>query len=174
MDRTIVLQLHPTPEQAQVLQCTLVEHTHCFNAVTLEGFTTACSNGIELHKRTYYDLRHQYPDLPAQLVCAARVKATEAVKSALDRKKKGRKTGVPRSRLAAIRYDVRSYWVKWENMTASVATVAGRVPLGFTVPDYACKYIGGRARLISATARGVLRSMWSSHCLTRALPPRVK
>ncbi|HEY4385606.1 MAG TPA: hypothetical protein VGN34_14195, partial [Ktedonobacteraceae bacterium] len=89
-------------------------------------------------------MRHQYPDLPAQLVCAARVKATEAVKSALDRKKKGRKTGVPRSRLAAIRYDVRSYWVKWENMTARLATVAGRVLLGFTVPDYACKYIGGR------------------------------
>jgi putative transposase len=144
MDRTIVLQLNPTPEQAQILQRTLVEHTACFNAVTLEGFTTTCSNGIELHKRTYYDLRAQYPDLPAQLVCAARVKATEAVKSALDRRKKGRKTCAPRARLCPIRYDARSYWIKWEAMTASVATVAGRVQLRFTVPSYASKYMGGR------------------------------
>ena len=139
-----MLQLNPNQEQVQILQRTLLEHTACFNAVTVEGFTTACSNGIELHKRTYYDLRHLYPDLPAQLVCAARVKATEAVKSALDRKKKGRKTRAPRSRVCPIRYDARSYWVKWESMTASVATVEGRVQLGFTVPKYASKYIGGR------------------------------
>ncbi len=83
MDRTITVQLNPTPEQARTFKATLEQHTACFNAVAHEGFTTACSNGVELHKRTYYPLRAQYPDLPAQLVCAARVKATEAVKSAL-------------------------------------------------------------------------------------------
>src|SRR5262249_17993672 len=36
------------------------------------------SNGVELHDRTYYPLRAQYPDLPAQLICSSRVKATEA------------------------------------------------------------------------------------------------
>ncbi len=64
------------------------EHTACFNAVARQGFETGCSNGVELHKATYYPLRAAYPDLPAQLVCAARVKATEAVKSALTWKKK--------------------------------------------------------------------------------------
>jgi hypothetical protein len=83
MERTIVVQLKPTPEQASLLKTTLEHHTACFNAVAREGFTTGCSNGVELHKRTYYPLRAQFPDLPAQLVCAARVKATEAVKSAL-------------------------------------------------------------------------------------------
>src|SRR6266516_7681355 len=82
MDRTIAVQHSPTPEQARILKATLEQHTACFNAVAHEGFTTACNNGVELHKRTYYPLRAQYPDLPAQLVCAARVKATEAVKSA--------------------------------------------------------------------------------------------
>lgn len=91
MDRTIVVQLHPTPEQARSLKATLEQHTACFNAVAHEGFTTACSNGVELHKRTYYPLRKHYPDLPAQLVCAARVKATEAVKSALTWKVKKEK-----------------------------------------------------------------------------------
>lgn len=91
MDRTLVLNIQPTPEQASILHRTLTEHTGCFNTVAHEGFTTACSNGVELHKRTYYPLRAQYPDLPSQLVCAARVKATEAVKSALTWKLKKEK-----------------------------------------------------------------------------------
>src|SRR3989440_9240120 len=92
MERTIVVQLNPTPEQAQSLTKTLEQHTACFNVVAHEGFTTACSNGVELHKRTYYPLRSQYPDLPAQLVCAAHVKANEAVKSALTWKVKHQKS----------------------------------------------------------------------------------
>src|SRR5437763_7674291 len=131
MDRTIVVQLKPTPEQAQVLKENLEQHTACFNAVAHEGFTTACSNGVELHKATYYPLRAQYPHLPAQLVCAARVKATEAVKSALTWQKKHEKqypkrvakaekqgkpipvfkpVTCPHSEIACIRYDQRSSW----------------------------------------------------------------
>lgn len=144
MDRTIVVQLSPTPEQAKILRQTLAEHTACFNTVASLGFTSTCSNGIELHKQTYYVLRAQYPRLPAQLVCASRVKATEAVKSALDRQKKGRKTGVPLSKLCPIRYDVRSYWVKWQTMTCSLATVQGRIELPFSVASYTQKYIGGK------------------------------
>ena len=99
MDRTIVVQLKPIVEQAKVLKQTLEQHTACFNTVASLGFRSRCSNGIELHKQTYYDQRSQYPNLPAQLVCAARVKATEAVKSALDRQKKGRKARKPRSKV---------------------------------------------------------------------------
>src|SRR5262245_29047373 len=88
MDRTLVAELHPTPEQAVLLDRTLHEHTACFNTVARLGFETACRNGVELHKATYYPLRAAYPELPAQLVCAARVKATEAVKSALSWQKK--------------------------------------------------------------------------------------
>ncbi len=163
MERTMVVQLNPTPEQAHTLKATLEQHTACFNAVTQEGFTTACSNGVELHKRTYYPLRAQYPDLPAQLVCAARVKATEAVKSALTWKtrkeqaypkkvEEARKQGklipafkpvrCPCSKLVAIRYDQRSYWVKWDTMTCSLATVDGRVELPFTVPAHLVQYVG--------------------------------
>ncbi len=88
MDRTIVVQLNPTPEQAAILKHTLDDYTACFNAVAHVGFTTQCRNGTELHKETYYPLRMQYPDLPSQLVCSARVKATEAVKAALTWKAK--------------------------------------------------------------------------------------
>jgi putative transposase len=144
MDRTIVVQLKPTPEQARILKATLEQSTACFNAVAALGFISNCSNGIELHKQTYYDLRAQYPNLPAQLVCASRVKATEAVKSALDRLKKQRKTGVPHAKICPIRYDARSYWVKWESTTCSLATIQGRVELSFIVSPYAQKYVGDK------------------------------
>lgn len=163
MDRTIIVSLNPTPEQAQRLQETLAQHTACFNAVASEGFTTRCSNGVELHKRTYYPLRAQYPDLPAQLVCAARVKATEAVKSALHWQVKKEKAHLqkvaqaqkqgkplpalkpvhcPHSDMAAIRYDQRSFWVKWETRTCSLATVDGRMVLPFRVPAHSLAYVG--------------------------------
>ena len=163
MDRTLVLNIHPTPEQASILYRTLSEHTACFNDVVYTGFTEKCSNGVALHKQTYYPLRAQYPDLPAQLVCAARVKATETVKSALTWQKKqeqdypkkvakalkkGKPIPVfkpvtcPCVKHCPIRYDVRSYWVKWESSTCSLATVAGRIAIPFTVPVYAHKYIG--------------------------------
>src|SRR5215467_1023795 len=150
MDRTIVVQLKPTLEQECSLKATLEQHTACFNAVAHEGFTTACSNGVELHKRTYYPLRTQFPKLPAQLVCAARVRATEAVKSALTWKVKKEQTypkkvekakkqnksipafkpvRCPHSELTSIRYDQRSYWVKWKTMTCSLATIDGRIEL---------------------------------------------
>jgi IS605 OrfB family transposase len=165
MDRTIVVQLNPTPEQARTLKRTLEEHTACFNEVARVGFTQKCSNGVELHKQTYYPLRAQYPDLPAQLVCAARVKATEAVKSALTWQKKHAQTypkkvakaqkqgkpapkfkpvRCPQSECACIRYDARSYWVKWQTTTASLATVAGRIEIGFTVPRHAIQYTSGK------------------------------
>jgi putative transposase len=165
MERTIVVQLNPTPEQARTLKATLEQHTACFNAVAREGWMRGCSNGVELHKRTYYPLRSQYPDLPAQLVCAARVKATEAVKSALTWKTKkeraypkkvakAQKQGksippfkpvrCPQSECAAIRYDQRSYWVKWQINTCSLATIDGRVELPFTVPAHLVQYAGNK------------------------------
>jgi len=164
MERTLVVQLRPTAEQVHFLQRTMAEHTACFNAVTPPGFETGCSNGVQVHKQTYYPLRALYPELPAQLVCAARVKATEAVKSALTWKKKRaarypklveqartcgkeppplKQGSAPVSQLAPIRYDQRSSWVKWDTLTVSLARVAGRVEMGVTVPKHAQQYIGG-------------------------------
>ena len=161
----MVVQLKPTPEQAIALQQTMQEHTACFNAVARLGFASKCSNGVELHKQTYYELRATYPDLPAQLICAARVKATETVKSALTWQKKHelhypkrvakaqqqgkpvpgfKPVKCPQVKLCPIRYDVRSYRVKWETLTTSLATVTGRVELPFTVPGHATRYIGSK------------------------------
>jgi IS605 OrfB family transposase len=165
VDRTVVVALDTSTEQSEILARTLQANTECFNAVTKLGFETNCSNGVTLHKATYYPLRAQFPSLPSQLVCAARVKATETVKSALTWQKKhairytklvkraqGRgwsppvfkPVKCPHSKLAAIRYDARSFWVQWESLTCSLATVEGRLKLNFVVPKHAQQYIGGQ------------------------------
>src|SRR5215212_2744913 len=140
MDRTLVLDLRPALEQAATLLTTISAYTSCFNAVAAEGYNSGCCNGVELHKRTYYPLRTEHPTLPAQLVVSSRMKATEALKSTLTHKRKGRRTSVPHARFCPIRYDMRSYWVQWARGVCSLATVAGRIELPFSLPDYARKY----------------------------------
>jgi putative transposase len=103
---------------------------------------TLPQKGVELHNSTYYQLKAVLIDLPTQLICAARVKAAEALKSAFARLKANRKTSQPRSKLCPIRYDQRSYWVKWATNQTSLASVSGRQIIGFDVPDYAAKYAG--------------------------------
>jgi hypothetical protein len=157
MDRTMVVQLKSMPEQAQNLQQTLQEHTTCFNEVACIGSETEGSNGVQLHKETHSPLRAQYPDLPAQLVCAACVKATEAViweqKHAARSPKlvaqaikhgKAPPTFKPVRCPASFRYDARAYWVRWQTRICSLASMAGRQEMDFAVPRYAMQYAGGK------------------------------
>ncbi len=137
MQRTIRLRLNPTPEQADVLLETLRQHTECFNAVCAFGWENREKNGVRLHHATYYRLRKRYPSLPAQLVIAARVRATEAVKSAFALKKKGQKASRPAGRLVAIRYDARTYSVQPQHGRVSLSSVSGRLKVPFTTHPHA-------------------------------------
>jgi len=126
MQRTIRIQLQPSAEIAKVLTRTIEQYTWSFNAACQQGWDYNLSSGAELHKATYYDHR-TLTGLPAQLVCAPRVKATEALKSVRARKRKKAescqggfppsklfKTEVvscPQSKFYAIRYDARSYTI---------------------------------------------------------------
>ncbi len=85
--RTIRIQLKPTPEQAALLRQTVQEYTDSFNAVCQIADAQKVRNGVELHKLTYAEQRAS-TSLPSQLVCAARVKATEAINSVIARRKK--------------------------------------------------------------------------------------
>jgi putative transposase len=136
MYRTIKLQLNPTIEQADALLETLRQHTVCFNTVAAHGWEHREKNGVRLHHATYYKLREQFPNLPSQLVVAARVRATEAVKSALARKKKGRKASCPTSVLVPIRYNTRTYAIKFQQGIVSLSSVAGRLKIPFSANPY--------------------------------------
>ncbi len=165
--RTIRIQLKPTPEQTTLLQQTMQEYTACFNEVCQLAETEKISNGVELHRLTYAKQRAS-THLPSQLICAARVKATEALKSVLVRRKKqvqkyqqrlkeAQKTGkavkplklarTPCSALCAIRYDARSF--RFDRHTRMVSLVhvqqAGatrnRATMAVKVPAYYEQYL---------------------------------
>lgn len=186
-----MLELHPTAEQQPTLRETLAQYTACFNAVCSEGFPAQISNGVELHSRTYYPLRTQYPNLPAQLVCSSRVKATEAIKSALTWQKK-REQAYPRvvvkaqqrgrpipafkpvrtpcSTVCSIRYDQRSYWVRIGDRRTSLATVAGRIEIPFTVPNHSVRYLAGTPSSADLCYR---KGRWFLHVVMNLPAPKM-
>ncbi len=165
--RTIRIQLNTTPEQAALLMQTMHEYTNCFNEVCSLADMKRLYNGVELHKATY--LSHRLSThLPSQLICAARVKATEAVKSVLTRRKKQQTTyqqklkvaakkgftpkplklaKTPHSALCAIRYDARSFKFDRVARTASLVhvqqegKVRNRTVMSVRVPAYYEQYL---------------------------------
>jgi IS605 OrfB family transposase len=142
MQRTIRIQLEPSSPQAQQLTQTSHQFTAVFNAVCAHGWQERLSNGVKLHHATYYPLKADYPALVSDLHVQARVKATEAVKSALALQKAGRKVHQPRSDGCPPRYNVHTYRVDWESRTVRLSLVGGRQTIRFRVPDYSAKYAG--------------------------------
>lgn len=139
MQRTVKIVLMPTPEQAQLLQETLRQSTECFNAVCKHGWQTNEKNGVELHKATYRPLQSLHPRMPSQLLCAARVRATESLRSAFALMTTGRKVSCPESDLTPIRYDARSYRMRTDKGVASLASVAGRQEVVYRLYNHAAK-----------------------------------
>ena len=137
---TIKLKLHPTLEEAAAFTATREAFTACFNNVCAYGWQEGECNGTALHRATYVPLRAEYPTLPSQLVCAARVKATEALKAVHARQQQGRNMTCPQSDGIAIRYDARSSWVRLGPGEASVTTVVGRIRLPFRLCDHYQRY----------------------------------
>jgi putative transposase len=163
MDRTVRIQLHPTPEQAIALQETLQQFTEAFNTVCAYGWQRHEKNGIRLHHATYRSTKEACPGLVSDLLIQARVKANEALKSAFTwkakherayqkRVAKARKRGkpipafkpvrCPQSISCAVRYNVHTYSLKWESQTVRLSTTQGKMSLPFTVPALCQHYIG--------------------------------
>jgi len=163
MDRTIQVQLHTAPEQAQMLEETTRQFTHVFNAVCQYGWDAHEKNGVKLHHATYHSMREQFPQLNSNILIQARSKATETLKSAftweekhtakhLKRVEKAKKQGrpvptfqpvtCPQSLVCPIRYNERTYTLNWAKRVISFSTVEGRTIVPFTVPRFCEKYIG--------------------------------
>lgn len=144
MQRTIIIQLEPSSTQALLLADVYHQFTDVFNAVAAYGWQQREKNGVKLHHALYYPLREQYPTLISDLHVQARVKATEAVKSALALQKAGRTVHQPHANACPPRYNQNSYKVDWESRTVrlSTTTTAGRQTIRFTLPAYAEKYAG--------------------------------
>lgn len=144
MDRTLRVCLQPTPEQAALLAETTRQFTAVFNAVCAYGYAAGEKNGVRLHHATYYPQKALWPALVSDHHAQARVKATEAIRSAFALAKKGRKVSAPRSRSCPPRYNVHTFTVHWAAGTVRLSTTGGRITVPFAVPAYAAPMIGGR------------------------------
>jgi IS605 OrfB family transposase len=148
MQRTIRIQLEPSSTQAAMLAETSRQFTAVFNAVCAYAWQQGEKNGIELHRALYYPLKAEYPALVSDLHVQARVKATEAVKSALALKKKyqreqvERKVSQPYSTACPPRYNVHTYRVDWASQTVRMSLVGDRQTIRFRVLSNAAKYVG--------------------------------
>lgn len=163
MDRTVIVQLRPTSEQAHALRETLAQFTRAFNAVCIYGWHHQQKNGVALHHATYYETKALCPGLVSDLLIAARVKATEAVKSALTWKtkkeqaypkqvakaeKRGKPAPVfkpvhcPQSGQCAVRYNEKTSVLNWQARSVRLSSTAGRMSIPFTVPAYSARYQG--------------------------------
>src|SRR5215475_11358541 len=114
MDRTLRLRLKPTAEQRGALLETLQQFTAAFNLVCATGWQQAEKNGVRLHHLTYYETKATCPGLVSDLLIQARVKATEALKSALVLKAKGKRVTSPHASFCPARYNDRTYTLRWE------------------------------------------------------------
>src|SRR6266508_1420250 len=176
MQRTIRIHLEPSPAQADALAETSRQFTAVFNAVCAYGWQQNEKNGIELHRALYYPLKADYPALVSDLHVQARVKATEAVKSALalrrnyEREHADKKVGQPRSDACPPRYNLHTYRVDWESRTVRMSLVGGRQTIRFHIPDYSAKYAGyptDTADLVERDGR------WWLHVVVTVLAPDV-
>lgn len=138
--RTIKIKINCSEEQKGILYTTLRQFTDAFNRACSVGWEQPRVNGVELHNLTYKDERN-ISDLPSQLVCSSRVKATEALKSAKTLAKKKRKVSCPKSALCPIRYDARSSSIKLNASKASLASIKGRQHVTFQIAPYYKKYL---------------------------------
>jgi len=137
MDRTIRIRLLPTPEQATALAATARQFTDAFNLVCAHGWEDGEKNGVRLHHATYRASKDAAPDLVSDLHIQARVKATEAIKSALTRQRQGRRASCPRSRVSPPRYNLHTYRLDWTAGVVNLSTIEGRQRIPFAVPAYA-------------------------------------
>ena len=142
MQRTLRLKLIPSPAQAELLAETSRLFTAAFHAVCRVGWEQKITNGVDLHHATYYPTQAAYPALVSDLLIQARVKATEAIKSALTLQRAGHKVGIPQSDACPPRYNLHTYKVNWERQTVRMSTTGGRQTLRFAIPAYCAHYAG--------------------------------
>ena len=110
--------------------------------------------------------------MPSQLVCAARVKAALALKSAKVLKKKGNTVNCPLSKRCPIRYDARSYTVWFDRQELTILAINGRIKLSFEVAEYYRQYLSWKNT--SADLMRDRKGRWWLHIVMETDTPKVE
>jgi IS605 OrfB family transposase len=170
MQRTIRIQLMPSPLQADVLAETSRQFTSAFNQAVQLGWEANVSNATKLHYLAYYRIKHDHPTLVSDLLNQARVKAAEALRSAFALRTHGRKVSMPQSPACPPRYNRHTYRVDWQSRTVRLSTTGGRQTIRFEVPPYSAKYAGESVNTADLIERG---GCWWLHVVVSVPAPDV-
>jgi len=138
--QTVTLKLPVKSDKLQALKETAEQFSQSFARVCQTGWEAPRVNGVDLHHATYR-FERETTSLPSQLVCSARMKATEALKSAKAKLKKGKKASCPTGKALTVRYDARSATIRLDKGTAFLSSVEGRIPITLIVCDYYRRYL---------------------------------
>jgi len=138
------------------LNSTFDSVTNAFNHTCKVGFEDKDFNSVSLHHKTYAFCRSEF-GLPADLTVQARMKAAEALKPAIKKKRKK----APHSKRCSIRLTHNSYNIWFDRQEASILTVNGRIKCSFYMPDWFKQYVPWRRRgaEIIKTSKGLFLSI---------------
>lgn len=192
MDRTVRIQLQPTPEQAIALQETLRQFTEAFNTVCAYGWQHHEKNGVRLHHAMYRATKEACPGLVSDLLIQARVKATETLSSAFTWKakheasypkkvakalKRGKPAPkfkpvqCPRSKSCPIRYNLHTYTLNWDRSFVRLSTSIGKQSIPFTIPAYSSRFYGAKVATADLCCR---KGKWWLHVVVNISEPQVE
>lgn len=150
----------------KVFKPTLEAYITAFNFVCKTAWDNQEFNGVRLHHLTYKQVRAD-TGLKSQLAISARAKATEALASVMDMKKKGKKVSCPQSRCCPIRYDDRSLTIDFANNSINILTLTGRVRLPLFVPKHFQQYLSWKrcsADLFQVKGKTYLHIVFEKEC----------
>ena len=172
MQRTIRIQLQPSPAQTEALAETSRQFTLAFNLFVDLGWNNNMSNATKLHFLAYYPVRAALPDLNSNLTNTARAKAAEALRSAFTlRKDPDRKVSQPHSAACPPRYNIHTYRVDWQSQTVRLSLIGGRQTIRFRIPDEAAKYAGNPVDTADLIERD---GMWWLHVVVTVPLPQIE
>ena len=142
VDRTVRVLLKPVGGQPEALHETVEQFTRVFNAVCRTGWEQQTGNAYTLHRLTYRNCKDSLPALVSDLHIQARQKASETVRSAISRLKKGRSVSCPQSAMCPPRYNLHTFKIYWDRGIISLSTTQGRMKIPFSLPEYAWYAVG--------------------------------
>ncbi|GAB3680598.1 hypothetical protein GCM10028857_03540 [Salinarchaeum chitinilyticum] len=136
--RTAVVKLAVDDDAHHLLQETIKQFKQSAQMVADEGWNGMDEGYIvtsktELHDRTCDDVREATNELNADLVCAARNRAADALDSCAEKRKDDENPSNPQFTSDSVVYNLNA--ITYNNDHATVATVDGRIEAEYVLPD---------------------------------------
>ena len=136
--RTAVVKLNVNDEAHQLLEETVARFKQAAQMVADDGWNGAENGNIitsktPLHERTYEHVREATDELNADLVCAARNRAADALDSCVEKRKDGENPSKPQFTAESVVYNLNA--VTYYDEYATLATVDGRIKAEYVLPE---------------------------------------